>query len=160
MEIYKIEPKKFSNILWSPNLIKKSNFFNILKLPTNNDTWYFMIRDNLIYDIMSFLEKVSEYNSFVPDITDNNSTTLINKIHFCVIDTLCKNIEYVDLIKDICEKYFGYEIKNITDILLPHVHQVTLKIIIDYMNIIPKVHLQHFDHIKNNHRKNFNCILV
>ncbi len=160
MQIYKIEPKKLSNILWSLNLIKISNIFNTLKLQKNNDTWYFIIRDNLIYDILSFLEKVSEYNSFVEDITDNNPLTVINKIHFCVIDTLCKNIEYVDLIKDICEKYFGYEIKIITEILITHVHQDTLKIIIDYMSIIPKVHLLNFDHIINNHRKSYYCLIV
>ncbi len=169
LKILKTEPTK---LLMSLHLIERSNIFSILESHTNNDDRYLMIRDNLIQDIMRFLETLSEYNlSIIPHVTSHTTTGIRthlfspnqliteqsyticdqnNRIHFCVIDALCRNIEYVDLIKYIYEKYFGYEKEKITEILIAHTHQDALEIIVDYSNI-GEYQLQIFDHIINNH---------
>ncbi len=117
--------EKFKNLKTEPSrllpfLFKKSNIFSILNSPINNDDWYIVIRDNLIHNIISFFETLSEYNStIIPYVSASTSTRIKthffspneeistklnntiwdnnNKIHFCVIDALCKNMEYVDL---------------------------------------------------------------
>ncbi len=132
---------------------------------TNNNFWYFIIRNNLIDNIVSFLESLLEYKSssitsFVladsKTINGKSSDTIydgINKIHYCVVDVLSKNFKYVNLIKDIYDKYFGYEKNQICEILITHTHNDTLKIIIDYLSFGSNDLLHNFDHIINNHVK-------
>ncbi len=54
-------------------------------------------------------------------------------------------------IKNICDKYFGYEENKMTEILITHTHKNTLKIIMDYVSMGTKDHLQNFVHIVNYH---------